>query len=199
MLKFWDGKLRQLQIIYISRLYQRAITIVVWVDAFLTQDDIGEMEMESFVSRFRLALQQLHHDECPHVPNPPNCKRRASVAVVLRIRPSFSRNCSENDSEILRSPGQTYQQSFDHFFQQSWVQQGDPEVLLIKRAARHGDRWTGHVALPGGKRDPGDSDDRATSARETWEETGMDINAAHCLYVGNLPERVIKTAWDNIP
>jgi 8-oxo-dGTP pyrophosphatase MutT (NUDIX family) len=30
----------------------------------------------------------------------------------------------------------------------------DLEVLLIKRARREGDLWSGHMALPGGRRDP---------------------------------------------
>ena len=32
------------------------------------------------------------------------------------------------------------------------------EVLLIKRSVRESDPWSGHMALPGGRRDPGDSD-----------------------------------------
>ena len=79
------------------------------------------------------------------------------------------------------------------------MQKGDPEVLFIKRAARSGDRWTGHIALPGGKREPSDPDDRAAATRETEEEVGLDLNADHCIFVGNLPERVITTNWGNTP
>ncbi|KAI4257254.1 MAG: hypothetical protein L6R42_005787, partial [Xanthoria sp. 1 TBL-2021] len=86
------------------------------------------------------------------------------------------------------------QERLNAFFTQEWVQWGDPEVLFIKRAARKGDRWTSHIAFPGGGRDPEDKDDLAASIRETREEIGMDLEANHCLNVGNLSERVV-TAW----
>ena len=49
------------------------------------------------------------------------------------------------------------------------------EVLLIKRSVRESDPWSGHMALPGGRRDPGDSDLRQTAFRETFEEVGIDV------------------------
>jgi 8-oxo-dGTP pyrophosphatase MutT (NUDIX family) len=52
---------------------------------------------------------------------------------------------------------------------------GDPELLMIKRADAEGDPWSGHVACPGGRMDPGDSDLEHTAIRETWEETGVDL------------------------
>ena len=72
-------------------------------------------------------------------------------------------------------------------------------MLFIKRAVRVGDRWTGHIALPGGKREPSDSDDRTTGSRETREEIGLELESEHCLYIGNLPERVIKSIWGKAP
>ena len=53
----------------------------------------------------------------------------------------------------------------------------------------------GHVALPGGGRDPEDADDLQTAIRETREEIGLDLTKAGCLKVGNLPERVVTTTW----
>jgi 8-oxo-dGTP pyrophosphatase MutT (NUDIX family) len=50
-----------------------------------------------------------------------------------------------------------------------------PELLLIRRAEREGDPWSGHMALPGGRADPGDRDAAATAARETLEEVGIDL------------------------
>jgi 8-oxo-dGTP pyrophosphatase MutT (NUDIX family) len=50
-----------------------------------------------------------------------------------------------------------------------------PELLMIKRADREGDPWSGHVALPGGRMEPRDRDLEQTAIRETWEETGIDI------------------------
>jgi len=51
----------------------------------------------------------------------------------------------------------------------------DLEVLLIRRADREGDPWSGHIALPGGRRSPVDPDLAATAFRETEEETGISI------------------------
>ena len=52
---------------------------------------------------------------------------------------------------------------------------GEPEVLMIKRADAEGDPWSGHIALPGGRMEPRDLDLSVTAVRETWEETGVDI------------------------
>jgi 8-oxo-dGTP pyrophosphatase MutT (NUDIX family) len=52
---------------------------------------------------------------------------------------------------------------------------GEPELLMIKRAEAEGDPWSGHVACPGGRMDPTDRDLEHTAMRETWEETGVDL------------------------
>jgi len=52
---------------------------------------------------------------------------------------------------------------------------GEPELLMIKRAEIEGDPWSGHIACPGGRMDPGDRDLEHTAIRETWEETGVDL------------------------
>lgn len=52
---------------------------------------------------------------------------------------------------------------------------GDPELLMIKRAEAENDPWSGHVACPGGRMDPTDRDLEHTAIRETWEETGVDL------------------------
>lgn len=51
----------------------------------------------------------------------------------------------------------------------------DLEALLIRRAAFDGDPWSGHVALPGGRRAPGDRTTAETAIRETREEVGIDL------------------------
>jgi 8-oxo-dGTP pyrophosphatase MutT (NUDIX family) len=51
----------------------------------------------------------------------------------------------------------------------------DLEVLMIRRAEFEGDPWSGHVALPGGRQEPGDRTLEQTAVRETWEETGVDL------------------------
>ena len=149
------------------------------------------------------ALQQilldLHRRPYPHVPNPPGCKKRASVALIIRIRPEYAHWPDQAGSDPSISSSATVPDRLHDFFSQSWVQHGDPEVLFIKRAARVGDLWTGHVALPGGKRDPEDEDDRATAIRETSEEIGLDLTINDCIYAGNLPERVVTTSWGSVP
>jgi 8-oxo-dGTP pyrophosphatase MutT (NUDIX family) len=52
---------------------------------------------------------------------------------------------------------------------------GEPELLMIKRADAEHDPWSGHIALPGGRMEPGDRDLAVTAVRETWEETGVDV------------------------
>jgi 8-oxo-dGTP pyrophosphatase MutT (NUDIX family) len=52
---------------------------------------------------------------------------------------------------------------------------GEPEILMIKRAEAEGDPWSGHIALPGGRMEPGDADLSMTALRETREETGVDV------------------------
>ncbi|MTV26288.1 NUDIX domain-containing protein [Nitriliruptoraceae bacterium ZYF776] len=48
-------------------------------------------------------------------------------------------------------------------------------AAFIQRVERPGDRWSGQMALPGGKRDPEDPDLAATAAREAAEEVGLEL------------------------
>ncbi len=54
---------------------------------------------------------------------------------------------------------------------------GEVNLLLIERAMRAGDPWSGHMAFPGGRRDPDDADVVQTAIRETHEEVGIDLRA----------------------
>ncbi len=56
-----------------------------------------------------------------------------------------------------------------------------PRLLLIERARRDGDPWSGDLAFPGGRMEPGDAGERAAAERETAEEIALDLAAARCL------------------
>lgn len=57
------------------------------------------------------------------------------------------------------------------------------ETLFIHRAVRVGDRWSGQIAFPGGRREPTDADLLTTAIRETLEEIGVDLSRAERLGV----------------
>ncbi|HAD74352.1 MAG TPA: hypothetical protein DCG16_01120, partial [Gemmatimonadetes bacterium] len=52
------------------------------------------------------------------------------------------------------------------------------DVLLIKRAESERDPWSGHIALPGGRRDTEDASLAHTAIRETSEETGVELSTS---------------------
>lgn len=63
-----------------------------------------------------------------------------------------------------------------------------PEILLIRRAERAGDPWSGHMAFPGGRAHPDDREPLETAIRETREEVGLDLrNAALLGRLDDLP------------
>jgi 8-oxo-dGTP pyrophosphatase MutT (NUDIX family) len=63
----------------------------------------------------------------------------------------------------------------------------EPELLFIKRAEVAGDPWSGHMAFPGGRHDPGDATLAETAVRETREETAIDLAQAGRL-IGRLDD-----------
>lgn len=149
------------------------------------------------VSTLHGALRFIHDHKYPHVENPPGCNRRAAVALIIRFRPRYP-DRPTTTSPLIGENAQTFETALNTFFEQEWVRGSDPEILFIKRASRSGDRWNGHVAFPGGRRDPEDENDAATSVRETEEEVGLNLESRDCLYIGNLPERLVTTL-DNAP
>lgn len=73
----------------------------------------------------------------------------------------------------------------------------DPEVLLIERARREGDPWSGHMAFPGGRVEPVDPDPRAAAERETFEEVGLPLGGAELL--GQLDDLQGRHAGRTLP
>ena len=51
----------------------------------------------------------------------------------------------------------------------------EDSILLIRRAEREGDSWSGHWSFPGGRRDPEDPDLLHTALRELEEECGIRL------------------------
>lgn len=72
---------------------------------------------------------------------------------------------------------------------------GEPEALelcFILRASREGDRWSGQMAFPGGKAEPGDPTAEAVAIRETREEVGLSLEHAEPL--GGLAPITVRPA-----
>ena len=68
----------------------------------------------------------------------------------------------------------------------------DPDsILFIRRAERPDDPWSGHVALPGGRRSAEDPDLVGTAIRETAEEVGLALEPADL--AGSLDDVVPRT------
>ncbi|CCG83967.1 protein of unknown function [Taphrina deformans PYCC 5710] len=120
--------------------------------------------------------------EAVSVPSPPDCSKRASVAIIIAFFPvdaTFSSpvtvltDLSAFRRHVGQDPGLV------------------PHVLFIRRATRESDRWSSHIALPGGKREPGETDLEA-AVRESGEEVSLDLRTAS-IGTGSLSGRVVTS------
>ena len=55
------------------------------------------------------------------------------------------------------------------------------QVLMIERAIKDSDPWSGQIAFPGGRLEPSDANAQAAAERETLEEVGVDLSGARLL------------------
>ena len=77
---------------------------------------------------------------------------------------------------------------------------GPVDVLLIERAEREGDPWSGQIAFPGGRRERTDQTLLDTARRETTEEIGLSL-ARDAKLLGWLPWRAPanRVDWIVVP
>ena len=73
------------------------------------------------------------------------------------------------------------------------------EVLLMRRAQREGDRWSGQIGLPGGHAEEFDEDLVATARRESREEVGVDPGAEGATLFGALPTIQARARGARVP
>jgi 8-oxo-dGTP pyrophosphatase MutT (NUDIX family) len=72
------------------------------------------------------------------------------------------------------------------------IKDGGLQVLLVKRAEKTDDPWSGQTALPGGKLSLEDRDLKQTVIRETFEETALNLLEC-CSFLGAIePLRSIR-------
>lgn len=69
-----------------------------------------------------------------------------------------------------------------------------PQILFIRRTTRPSDRFSSHIAFPGGRQEPSDDSSHYTALRETWEEIGLDLAEKEYISVGRLDDREITTS-----
>lgn len=78
---------------------------------------------------------------------------------------------------------------------------GDGLSLCIgRRASVPGDPWSGDLAFPGGKADPGDNSLHGVAARETFEEVGLALETADLIGdLGYVPAHGPNRPLDTYP
>ncbi|KAK1926197.1 hypothetical protein DB88DRAFT_481029 [Papiliotrema laurentii] len=142
------------------------------------------------------------------IQSPPTQPRRASVALIIRMKPSpelaFQGRVPEGwTGEVIPEEDFGIGYTIEDFFALPWVNHPGtvPELLFIRRSPSHSPnsnsgahRWSSHIAFPGGRHEATDESALYTALRETWEEIGMDLAEREFVQVGRLDEREITTS-----
>ncbi|CAM9102783.1 unnamed protein product [Choristocarpus tenellus] len=126
--------------------------------------------------------QSVRHGQYPL---PPSRPRRAALALILR-----SALCSSPSSYLNDL-------SSNHHILQQGEEGRDDQVLLIRRAINPRDKWSGHVALPGGRQEFGETD-LQTAVRECREEVGIELSSRQFNLLGRLPDRKISNSKNKL-
>ncbi len=75
---------------------------------------------------------------------------------------------------------------------------GEIELLFIRRAKNPADPWSGHIAFPGGRKDPEDRDLLSVALRETREEIGLELRQT-ASFIGRLSRQIAHAGGRQIP
>lgn len=106
----------------------------------------------------------------------------AHAAAVARIRRAM-------DARVpaLAERDEPFKEAAVALVLRAAAQDDDFELLLIRRAQREGDPWSGQIGLPGGRFERNDASLEETAVRETIEELGLDVRT-HGTILGALDE-----------
>jgi 8-oxo-dGTP pyrophosphatase MutT (NUDIX family) len=113
---------------------------------------------------------------------------REFAALVERVAARLIHAADEGEGGVLSSEGVVSEAGLRQAAVALVLREnaGQPELLVIKRAERERDHWSGHLALPGGRRDPEDGSLKRTAVRETLEEVGIDLEGTGGRVLGGL-------------
>jgi 8-oxo-dGTP pyrophosphatase MutT (NUDIX family) len=111
--------------------------------------------------------------------------RTRSAAVTIIIR--FSKAGKTVDLNMLKSENGLIED--ESLIETVLGEDAVAEMLFIKRSMNPNDRWSGHVALPGGRQEENEALVE-TAKREALEEVGLDLSSSYeYSYLGSLDDR----------
>ncbi len=102
--------------------------------------------------------------------------RREQAGQIERLRKLLSNQPQTSSDGVEAVVGMLILEKIDD----------NPEILLVQRAERADDPWSGHVGLPGGRIKPSDRSPVEACQREVMEEVGIELSQIGEL-LGSLP------------